>query len=107
MLADMAARIECSRATYLAAAWLLDHGRPYNRQAAIAELVATDNAMAVTTDAVQVLGGAGYTKDYPVERFMREARVMQIFEGTNQIERLVIMRDLDSGTSGSIDFLTV
>ena len=107
MLADMVARIECSRATYLAAARLLDQGRPYNRQAAIAKLIATDNAMAVTTDAVQVLGGAGYTTDYPVERFMREAKVMQIFEGTNQIQRLVIMRDLDSGTSGSIDFLTV
>ena len=69
-------------------------GVPSRRQASIAKLVATDNAMKVTTDAVQVLGGAGYTKDFPVERYMREAKVMQIFEGTNQIQRLVISRTL-------------
>ncbi|MBD8607677.1 acyl-CoA dehydrogenase family protein [Aeromicrobium sp. CFBP 8757] len=94
VLADMAAAVESARATYLAAARLKDAGRPYSRQASIAKLVCTDNAMKVTTDAVQVLGGAGYTKDFPVERFMREAKVMQIFEGTNQIQRLVISRDL-------------
>lgn len=66
----------------------------FSRQASIAKLLATDNAMKVTTDAVQVLGGYGYTRDYPVERFMREAKVMQIFEGTNQIQRLVISRSL-------------
>ena len=93
-LADMAAAVESARATYLAAARLKDAGMPYSRQASIAKLVATDNAMKVTTDAVQVLGGAGYTKDFPVERYMREAKVMQIFEGTNQIQRLVIARDL-------------
>ncbi|CAN5728294.1 hypothetical protein BH24ACT8_BH24ACT8_07970 [soil metagenome] len=60
----------------------------------MAKLVATDGAMRVTTDAVQVLGGYGYTKDFPVERFMREAKVTQIFEGTNQIQRLVISRQL-------------
>ena len=94
LLADMAAAVESARATYLAAARLKDAGRPYSRQASIAKLVCTDNAMRVTTDAVQVLGGAGYTKDFPVERFMREAKVMQIFEGTNQIQRLVIARHL-------------
>ena len=94
VLADMAAAVESARATYLAAARLKDAGRPYTRQASIAKLVCTDNAMKVTTDAVQVLGGAGYTKDFPVERFRREAKVMQIFEGTNQIQRLVISRNL-------------
>ena len=94
ILADMAAAVESSRATYLAAARVKDAGRPYGRQAAIAKLVSTDNAMKVATDAVQVLGGAGYTRDFPVERYMREAKVMQIFEGTNQIQRLVIGRHL-------------
>ncbi|MGH3251074.1 MAG: acyl-CoA dehydrogenase family protein [Trebonia sp.] len=94
LLADMAAAIESARATYLYAARLKDAGRPFSRQASIAKLVATDNAMKVTTDAVQVLGGAGYTKDFPVERYMRESKVMQIFEGTNQIQRMVISRGL-------------
>ena len=71
-----------------------DRGLPFARQSSIAKLVATDAAMKVTTDAVQVLGGYGYTKDFPVERQMREAKVMQIFEGTNQIQRMVIARDL-------------
>ena len=70
---------------------------PYSRQASIAKLVATDTAMKVTTDAVQVLGGVGYTRDFPVERYMREAKVMQIFEGTNQIQRMVISRALAKG----------
>jgi alkylation response protein AidB-like acyl-CoA dehydrogenase len=94
LLADMAAAVESARATYLYAARLRDAGRPFSRQASVAKLIATDNAMTVTTDAVQVLGGAGYTKDFPVERYMRETKVMQIFEGTNQIQRLVISRDL-------------
>lgn len=94
LLADMAAAVESARATYLAAARLKDAELPFSRQASIAKLVCTDNAMKVTTDAVQVLGGAGYTRDFPVERFMREAKVMQIFEGTNQIQRLVISRSL-------------
>ncbi|QFG20333.1 acyl-CoA dehydrogenase family protein [Actinomadura sp. WMMB 499] len=94
VLADMEAAIESARATYLAAARLKDAGLPYGREASVAKLVATDNAMKVTTDAVQVLGGAGYTRDFPVERNMREAKVMQIFEGTNQIQRLVISRHL-------------
>ncbi|HEU4541351.1 MAG TPA: acyl-CoA dehydrogenase family protein [Jiangellaceae bacterium] len=94
LLADMAAGVESARATYLAAARRRDAGLPYTREASIAKLVATDMAMRVTTDAVQVLGGAGYTRDFPVERYFREAKVMQIFEGTNQIQRLVIARQL-------------
>jgi alkylation response protein AidB-like acyl-CoA dehydrogenase len=94
VLADMAAAVESARATYLVAARRKDAGKPYSRQASIAKLVATDAAMKVTTDAVQVLGGAGYTREFPVERYMREAKVMQIFEGTNQIQRMVIGRSL-------------
>ena len=94
MLADMAADVERSRASYLQAARLKDAGRPFSRQASIAKLTATDAAMRVTTDAVQVLGGNGYTRDYPVERLFRDAKVTQIFEGTNQIQRMVIGRDL-------------
>ncbi|MEW2083412.1 MULTISPECIES: acyl-CoA dehydrogenase family protein [unclassified Streptomyces] len=94
MLADMATRIEAGRALYLAAARLRDAGRPFSRQAAMAKLFCTDAAMSVTTDAVQVLGGYGYTLDFPVERYMREAKVLQIVEGTNQIQRMVIARHL-------------
>ncbi|HEY4332671.1 MAG TPA: acyl-CoA dehydrogenase family protein [Ilumatobacteraceae bacterium] len=94
LLADMEAAVQSARAVTLAAARLKDAGLPYSREASVAKLVATDNAMRVTTDAVQVLGGYGYTRDFPVERYMREAKVMQIFEGTNQIQRLVISRDL-------------
>ncbi len=101
LLADMAAAVETARAMTLHAARLKDAGLPYSQQASIAKLVATDNAMKVTTDAVQVLGGFGYTRDFPVERYMREAKVMQIFEGTNQIQRLVISRALAKGGAGS------
>ncbi|MGZ4556306.1 MAG: acyl-CoA dehydrogenase family protein [Mycobacteriaceae bacterium] len=94
LLADMAAAVDSARATYLDAARRRDAGRPYGRQASVAKLIATDAAMKVTTDAVQVLGGYGYVRDFPLERYMREAKVMQIFEGTNQIQRLVISRQL-------------
>ncbi len=94
LLADMAAEVERARASYLHAARLKDAGRPFSRQASIAKLTATDAAMRVTTDAVQVLGGNGYTREYPVERLFRDAKVTQIFEGTNQIQRMVIGRDL-------------
>ncbi|MEU4234764.1 acyl-CoA dehydrogenase family protein [Nonomuraea sp. NPDC026600] len=94
LLADMAAAVDSARATYLDAARRRDAGRPYGRQASVAKLVATDAAMKVTTDAVQVLGGYGYTREFRVERYMREAKIMQIFEGTNQIQRLVISRHL-------------
>ncbi|OAH13024.1 acyl-CoA dehydrogenase family protein [Streptomyces jeddahensis] len=105
VLADMAAAIESARATTLSAARLKDHGLPFTREASIAKLLATDNAMKVTTDAVQVLGGYGYTRDFPVERHMREAKVMQIFEGTNQIQRMVISRALKQPAKGTITVL--
>lgn len=94
LLADMAAAVDSARAAYLDAARRKDANMPYDREASVAKLVATDNAMKVTTDAVQVFGGYGYTRDFEVERFMREAKVMQIFEGTNQIQRIVIGRSL-------------
>ncbi|GAB3978603.1 acyl-CoA dehydrogenase family protein [Plantactinospora veratri] len=94
LLADLATQVSAARALTLAAARLRDAGRPYSIEAAKAKLFATDTAMRVTTDAVQVLGGAGYVADHPVERYMREAKVLQIVEGTNQIQRLVIARSL-------------
>ena len=94
LLADMEAAVTSARATYLHAARLRDAGRPFSKEAAVAKLICTDAAMKVTTDGVQVLGGAGYTQDFPLERYMREAKVTQIFEGTNQIQRLVISRQL-------------
>ncbi|OCB57565.1 acyl-CoA dehydrogenase [Mycobacterium vulneris] len=94
LLADMAAAVVSARATYLDAARRRDLGLPYSTQASVAKLIATDAAMKVTTDAVQVFGGVGYTRDFRVERYMREAKITQIFEGTNQIQRLVISRGL-------------
>ena len=94
LLADMATAIEAARALYRAGAALRDAGDRVTRVAAMAKLAASDTAMAVTTDAVQVFGGYGYTSEYPVERLMREAKVLQIVEGTNQIQRMVIARDL-------------
>jgi alkylation response protein AidB-like acyl-CoA dehydrogenase len=94
MLADMATQVEAARSLYLTAARLRDAGRPYGPQASMAKLFATDTAMRVTTDAVQVLGGAGYVQDFAAERYFREAKIMQIFEGTNQVQRLVIGRAL-------------
>ncbi|KQV09861.1 MULTISPECIES: acyl-CoA dehydrogenase family protein [unclassified Kitasatospora] len=94
MLADMATKVEAGRALYLSAARRRDAGMAFSKEAAMAKLFCTDAAMAVTTDAVQVLGGYGYTQDYAAERYMREAKVLQIVEGTNQIQRLVIGRHL-------------
>jgi alkylation response protein AidB-like acyl-CoA dehydrogenase len=94
ILADMATSVAAARALYLSAARLRDAGQPYSTPAAEAKLFATDIAMRVTTDAVQVLGGAGYVEDHPVERWMREAKVLQIVEGTNQVQRMVIARAL-------------
>jgi len=99
MLADMATAVEASRALYLAAARRRDAGKPYGPQASMAKLFCTDAAMRVTTDAVQVFGGYGYTTEFPVERYMREVKVMQIFEGTNQIQRMVIGRHLTADSS--------
>ena len=94
MLADMCAATESARATYLHSARLKDANVPFSRQASVAKLVATDAAMRVATDAVQVLGGYGYTSEYAAERLFRDAKVTQIFEGTNQIQRLVIAKEL-------------
>lgn len=94
LLADMATQLDAARLMVHRAAWLKDQKKPFSIEAAMAKLFATDTAMKVTTDAVQILGGAGYTQDFPVERYMREAKVMQIVEGTNQIQRWVIGRAL-------------
>jgi len=96
MLADMATQVEAARALYLSAARLRDAGKPFGAQAAMSKLFASDTAMRVATDAVQVLGGYGYVEDFPAERYLREAKILQIVEGTNQVQRLVIGRSLTS-----------
>lgn len=92
MLADMHTALDSARLLVQRAAWLKDNGLPFATEASMAKLAATDMAMQVTTDAVQILGGSGYTQDFPVERLMREAKVLQIVEGTNQIQRMIIGR---------------
>jgi len=94
MLADMATQVAAGRALYVAAAKRRDAGLPSTAEAAMAKLFCTDTAMKVTTDAVQVLGGYGYVSDFPAERYLREAKVLQIVEGTNQVQRIVIGRHL-------------
>lgn len=94
MLADMAMKIEAARLLVYQAAYKLDEGQNAGMYASMAKCFATDMAMEVTTNAVQILGGAGYVRDYPVERYMRDVKVAQIFEGTNQIQRVVIARSL-------------
>lgn len=93
-LADMATNIEASRLLTYQAAWLESAGLPYGKESAMSKLMAGDTAMKVTSEAVQIFGGYGYTKDYPVERFMRDAKITQIYEGTQEIQRLVISRML-------------
>jgi alkylation response protein AidB-like acyl-CoA dehydrogenase len=93
-LADMATRIQAARHLVYHAAWLKQTGRPYTKEASMAKLYASDAAMDITTQGVQLLGGYGYTNEYPVERHMRDAKVCQIGEGTNEIQRLVIARQL-------------
>lgn len=97
MLADMAKDIEAGRLLTHQSAWMLDQGRPASKQSAMAKCFATDSAMRATVDAVQIFGGNGYTKEYPVEKLMRDAKLMQIYEGTNQIQRIVIARELSRG----------
>ena len=97
LLADMATAVEAARALYRSAARRKDAGEPFGQQAAMAKLFASDAAMRVATDAVQVLGGYGYVEDFPAERYLREAKVLQIVEGTNQIQRMVIGRSLARG----------
>ena len=94
LLAEMAAAVDSARGTYLLASRKRDAGKAFTRDAAVAKLICTEAAMRVTTDAIQVLGGYGYTRDFPVERYFREAKAGQIFEGTNQIQLLVISRQL-------------
>ncbi|MBI4926042.1 MAG: acyl-CoA dehydrogenase family protein [Bdellovibrio sp.] len=94
MLADMATELKAASLLIKQAAWLKDEGKPFTTEAAMAKLFSTDMAMKVTTQAVQILGGSGYTQDFPLERYMREAKVMQIVEGTNQIQRMIIGRNL-------------
>jgi len=94
LLADMAKDIEAARLLTLQSAWMVDQGMRASKHSSFAKCFATDIAMRVTTDAVQVFGGNGYTKEYPVEKLMRDAKLMQIYEGTNQVQRLVIAREL-------------
>ena len=94
MLADMAQYIEAGRLLYLSASSRQDMGLPYTEQASLSKCFCADTAMKVTTDAVQIFGGYGYTKEYPVEKYFRDAKIMQIFEGTNQVQRLVIANDI-------------
>lgn len=94
MLADMATEIDAARMLTWRAAWMLEHHMPVNKEASMAKVFAADTAMKVTTDALQIVGGAGYMRDLPVEKWMRDAKIMQIYEGTSQIQRLVISRML-------------
>jgi butyryl-CoA dehydrogenase len=94
MLADMATEIDAARLLAWRAAWRLDHALPVNKEASMAKRFAADTAMKVTEDAVQILGGNGYIRDYPVEKWMRDAKITQIYEGTSQIQRLVISKML-------------
>ncbi|NPA90314.1 MAG: acyl-CoA dehydrogenase [Chloroflexi bacterium] len=94
MLADMAIKIETARLAVWYAAWRADQGLPHTKESSIAKAYATDMAMEVTTDAVQIFGGYGYTREFMVEKYMRDAKLMQIYEGTNQIQRLVIARHI-------------
>jgi acyl-CoA dehydrogenase len=94
MLAEMARDVEVSRLATWQAAWLIDQKKDAAKESAISKLLATDTAMKAATDAVQIFGGYGYMKDYPVEKLMRDAKLLQIYEGTNQIQRMVIARKL-------------
>lgn len=91
-LADMATEVEASRLLTYQAAYNESEGLPYQKESAMAKLFAGDTAMRTTVEAVQVFGGYGYTKDYPVERYMRDAKITQIYEGTQEIQRLVVGR---------------
>ena len=91
-MADMAAQIDASELLLLRAAWCEDQGRPFEKEAAMAKMVASDTAMWASVEGVQLLGGYGYTMDYPMERHMRDAKITQIYEGTNEVMRLVIAR---------------
>ncbi|MFC1791428.1 acyl-CoA dehydrogenase family protein, partial [Gemmatimonadota bacterium] len=93
-LADMAMKVDAGRLLCWHAAWLRDNGKRNTKESALAKCYTGDIAMEVTTEAVQILGGYGYMKDYPVEKYMRDAKLHQIYEGTNEIQRLVIAREM-------------
>jgi acyl-CoA dehydrogenase len=94
LLADMAMDIEAARLLTFKGAWLLDQGKRSTKESSFAKAFAADLAMRVTTDAVQIYGGYGYMKDYPVEKLMRDAKLLQIYEGTSQIQRMVIAKEI-------------
>lgn len=93
-LADMATHLDAAQLLIWRAAWLEDHGMPFEKEAAMAKLYASDSAMQAATEGIQILGGYGYCRDYPMERHFRDAKITQIYEGTNEIQRLVIARNL-------------
>ncbi len=97
MIADMTVKVELARLMTYKSAWLIDSGQRNTLSAAIAKLYASDIAMEVTTDAVQIFGGYGYMREYPVEKLMRDSKLLQIYEGTNQVQRMVIAREMLSG----------
>ncbi len=97
MLADMLTDIDAARLLTWRAAWMADQVQPCNIQASMAKAFAADRAMRITTDAVQILGGYGYMREYPVEKWMRDAKILQIVEGTSQIQRVVISQMLAMG----------
>lgn len=97
MLADMATAVDAARLLTWRSAWLLDQGKSASVESSMAKRFAADAGMQVATDAVQIFGGYGYTKDYPVEKLMRDAKLLQIYEGTSQIQRVVIARELLKG----------
>jgi len=93
-LADMATEIDAARLLCLRAAWLKDHGQPYAEASSMAKVFASEVAMKTTIEAVQIHGGYGYVKEYHVERLMRDAKITQIYEGTSEIQRIVISREI-------------
>jgi acyl-CoA dehydrogenase len=97
MLADMAMNVEAARLLAWKAAWNVDQGKPDTKAAAFAKAFAADTAMKTCVDAVQVFGGYGFMKEYPVEKLMRDVKVFQIYEGTSQIQRNIIVRELTRG----------
>jgi len=101
MLADMALEIEAARLLVYRAAWLKDQGRPFTKEAAMAKLYASEMADRVCNKAIQIHGGYGYTTDYPVERYWRDARLCEIGEGTSEIQRLVIARQILKASRGA------
>jgi acyl-CoA dehydrogenase len=101
MLADMATQIDAARLLVWRAAWMIDQGQPANLQASMAKVTATDMAMQVTTNAVQVLGGAGVMCEQPAEKWMRDAKILQMVEGTSQIQKLIISQLLPATTASA------